>query len=150
MRALLLLALLGGAAAGQTQRLIIKHAPSADVAARVASARGLELLAHDPRAGLTVVARDAPAANERVAALSSWEGVELVEEDVPRFLHRPLAGARGAVGRSRKQAGSGGEDCSAQDKPLPLANGSILPEYQPYGIAQVQATSSKLPRRTDK
>uniref|UniRef100_A0A383W226 Peptidase S8/S53 domain-containing protein n=1 Tax=Tetradesmus obliquus TaxID=3088 RepID=A0A383W226_TETOB len=59
---------------------------------------------------------------------------------------------------AEQQQGPGGAKAAAQqqqqqqaeckDRSIPLSD-SPVPEYQPYGIAQIQATSSKLTNRTD-
>eukprot|EP00878_Enallax_costatus_P012572 GHUV01013130.1.p1 GENE.GHUV01013130.1~~GHUV01013130.1.p1 ORF type:complete len:237 (+),score=19.37 GHUV01013130.1:194-904(+) len=71
----------------------------------------------------------------------SWPGVVAVEQDQPRYMHRPF---RPSV-MSQSGPGMFPPDCTLRDKPL--SNGS-WPEYQPYGMDMIQAYSPKLPNST--
>lgn len=71
-----------------------------------------------------------------------------------RYLTRPfiaenLAAAASLAGALGSSQASMYLDCTNRD--LPLSNSTVLPEYQPYGLAQIQAApnSTKLTNRTD-
>lgn len=70
-----------------------------------------------------------------------WPGVVAVEQDQPRYMHRPFR----ASNKAQSGPGAGYQDCTLLDKPI--SNGT-WPEYQPYGLSMIQATSSKLPNST--
>lgn len=78
---------------------------------------------------------------QTIKTIQSWPGVQHVEQDQPRYLQ-----PRTLLDSARAQQAFAME-CSAKDKPL---SGSLLPEYMPYGISQIQADSSKLPASIDK
>jgi hypothetical protein len=146
----------GVQAAGQ--RLIVKHEPllTSSVVAQ-AQQHGLGVLGQSHAAGVLVLSTDSGSGGQAGAAGSSaaqlqglvaqvqqWPGVQHVEQDQPRFLHFEDGVNRPA------QGGGGGDaqDCTARD--MPVYGNSLLPEYMPYGVAQIQANSKKLPTSTDK
>jgi subtilisin family serine protease len=99
--------------------------------------------------GLLVVSANVKEAGSRsqsenikdtIATIQAWPGVQHVEEDQPRYLQRALLDSATA------QQGFPME-CSTKDKAMST---SMMPEYMPYGIAQIQADSAKLPRSIDK
>jgi subtilisin family serine protease len=102
------------------------------------SANGLLLLSANAKEAGNRAAADA--AKHVIAKVKSWPGVQHVEEDKPRFLQRALLDSATA------QQGFG-QECSAQDRAI---TSSLMPEYMPYGVRQIQADSSKLPSSIDK
>lgn len=150
---LLLLALFLGTSLQQVDahRLIVKvDGHQTESCMQQAQQQGLKLLGSAP--GLLVLSVGAAkeagsrAASDQhikkaIASIQGWPGVQHVEEDRPRYLQR-----RALLDAAKAQQGFAME-CSAKDKAMSI---SLLPEYMPYGISQIQGDSSKLPSSIDK
>jgi subtilisin family serine protease len=152
--------------APQGVRVLVKHSPLFTAALQqraaqqglsvIGQAKGLLVLQAAPPARtqeagarLASTQHAAHAADTRalLASLMRWPGVQLVEQDQPRFLQGEDAVLSP---QQRRRSSAQPADCSASD--VPLASGSassLLPEIQPYGIAQIQADSKRLPSATD-
>lgn len=130
------------------QRVLIKH-DTQHGPAIIESARKLGLSLVGEASSLLVLEGKAKGAARTTRAQSivakarSWPGVIAVEQDQPRYMHRPFTAS------TPGQSGPGFflEDCTLQDKPV--SNGT-WPEYQPYGMSMIQATSKKLLNSTEK
>lgn len=150
---LLLLALFLGTSLQQVHahRLIVKvDGHRTESCMQQAQQQGLKLLGSAP--GLLVLSVGAAkeagsrAASDQhikkaIASIQGWAGVQHVEEDRLRYLQR-----RSLLDAAKAQQGFAME-CSAKDKAM---SSSLLPEYMPYGISQIQGDSSRLPSSIDK
>lgn len=134
-----------------SERFIVKvNAPQTQSCIKHAEQHGLRVLgsAH----GLLVLSASSKEAGSRAGStdhvkqtikkIQSWPGVQHVEQDQPRYLQ-----PRTLLDSAKAQQGFAME-CSAKDKPV--SSNTMLPEYVPYGISQIQADSSALPTSIDK
>eukprot|EP00882_Tetradesmus_deserticola_P010779 GHRQ01011383.1.p1 GENE.GHRQ01011383.1~~GHRQ01011383.1.p1 ORF type:complete len:651 (+),score=170.77 GHRQ01011383.1:503-2455(+) len=132
------------------QRIIIKHTPDA-AAVVVKQASKLQLLPVAQTPGFTVLRsqRRTQLQSGQVDRLleraRSWRGVQYAEQDLPRYMHFPTEQQQGS---NTAKAAAQQQQADCKERSIPLSD-SPVPEYQPYGIAQIQATSSKLTNRTD-
>lgn len=131
-----------------SERFLVKvDASETHSCAKQAEAHGLKVVGS--ASGLLVLSATATEAGSRAVSdhvkqtikkIQTWPGVQHVEQDQPRYLQRTLKD-------SAKAQQAFAMECSAKDKPV---SNSLLPEYVPYGISQIQADSSKLPASIDK
>jgi len=133
------------------QRIIVKHKP--DHTALLAAFAEQERLAVVGQAsGLLVLERQhtqlRPAQKQSLLIkVRRWPGVEFAEEDLPRYMHRPLPAPSSIKQTTEAQQARSPSLCIEKD--LPINKTALIPEYMPYGVPQIQATSPKLPNRTD-
>lgn len=86
---------------------------------------------------------------QTIRKIQSWPGVSHVEQDQPRQLQLGMLHDTASLAAQQRSP----LECAAKDKPIQPSsnnNNTLLPEYVPYGISQIQADSSKLPTSTNK
>lgn len=132
------------------QRLLVKHDVSrTDSILQQAQLHGLKVLGRAD--GFLVLSGSQESgsrtvqdtAKQTIARIQQWPGVHLVEHDQPRYLQRGLLDSA----KAQKTQQGAATECGAKDRAM---SSSLLPEYMPYGIPQIQGDSSKLPNNIDK